>query len=136
MAALVITSIRLVKGADEHQQTLPANVVIPIGTPVVTQDPATGFWILALATTLANAGKPAIAGHAVSVAKNALTAYRAPCVLDVGEALAALALGASVYLSDTPGTLADVAGTVSTVIGVVEGAFASGPTPDKLLRLL
>lgn len=135
MAALVITTIRLVKGADEHQETLPSNVAVPIATPMVTQDPTTGFWVLALATNAGALGTPAIAAH-VAAAKQALTAYRAPCVLDVGEALAALAVGASVYASDTPGTLADAAGTVSRVIGVVVGAFASGTTPDKLLRLV
>lgn len=135
MAAIVITTIRLVKGADEHQTTLAANVAVPIATPLVTQDPTTGRWILALATTAAALGDPMVAAH-VAVAKEALTAYRAPCLLDVGEALAAMAIGDLVYASDTPGTLSTTAGTVSRVLGRVQGAFGSGATPDKLLQLL
>lgn len=55
-------------------------------------------------------------------------------ILDMGEALAALAFDASVFLSDTDATLADSAGTVSTVIGkVVPGWNAT--TADKLLML-
>lgn len=133
MAALTITTIRLVKGADEHQETLPANVAVPIATPMVTQDPTTGNWVLALATSAGALGTPAIAAH-VAAAKQALTAYRAPCILDLGEALAGLAIGAKVYASDTAGTLADAAGTVSRVMGTVVGAFGN-TTPDKLLRL-
>ncbi|MBA2702699.1 MAG: hypothetical protein H0U60_02490 [Blastocatellia bacterium] len=133
MAALTITTIRLVRGDDEHQETLAANVAVPITTPMVTQDPTTGNWVLALATTTGNLGTPAIALH-VAVAKQALTAVRAPCILDLGEALAGLAIGAKVYASDTAGTLADAAGTVSRVMGTVIGAFAS-TTADKLLRL-
>jgi hypothetical protein len=63
-----------------------------------------------------------------------VTAVKGPCILDVGEALAALAYGAVVYLSDTDGTLADAAGTVSTKVGNVLPGFAA-VTPDKLLRV-
>jgi tetrahydromethanopterin S-methyltransferase subunit E len=53
--------------------------------------------------------------------------------LPVGEALDSLAYGAVVYLSNTDGTLADTAGTVSKKIGVVVPALATVSTPDKLL---
>lgn len=53
-------------------------------------------------------------------------------VLNVGNALGDLAFAAAVYLSDTDGTLADAAGTVSTVVGKVIGGYAA-TTADKLL---
>jgi len=54
-----------------------------------------------------------------------------------GFALTAMAYDAAVYLSDTDKTLADAAGTVSTVVGRVVPAFANaiGTTPDKLLHI-
>jgi hypothetical protein len=55
-------------------------------------------------------------------------------VLD-GYDLSSLAYGALVYLSDTDGTLADAAGTVSVVVGrVVPGTSTTlGTSFDKLL---
>lgn len=55
-------------------------------------------------------------------------------LLDVGNALGGLAFAAAVYLSDTDGTLADSAGTVSTVVGKVVSAFGA-TTADKLLHV-
>lgn len=55
-------------------------------------------------------------------------------IVDLGDALDALAYDADVFLSDTDGTLADAAGTVSKVIGTVVPAFGA-TTADKLLRL-
>lgn len=56
-------------------------------------------------------------------------------ILDLGEALAALAFNAPVYVSDTDATLADTAGTVSRVAGRVVPGWASGGTADKLFAL-
>lgn len=53
-------------------------------------------------------------------------------ILNVGNALSALAYGADVFLSDTDGTLADTAGTVSTIVGKVIPGYGN-VTPDKLL---
>lgn len=134
MANLTITTIRVVVCDDEHQMTLPANVAVPIGTPIVTQDPTTGNWVLADASDAPGLGTPYVAGQAVA-AKEALTAYRAPCILDLGEALAGLAVGAKVYASDDAGTLADAAGSVSKVMGTVIAAHGSAAGFDKLLLL-
>lgn len=55
-------------------------------------------------------------------------------VLDMGDALGGLTYDDDVYLSDTDGTLADAAGTVSLIVGtVIPGWIAT--TPDKLLRV-
>jgi hypothetical protein len=55
-------------------------------------------------------------------------------VVDIGEALVGLAPGAPIYLSDTDGTLATTAGTVSVVAGRVEAGWG-GLTADLLLRI-
>jgi len=52
-----------------------------------------------------------------------------------GFDVSGLAFGASVYLSDTDKTLADAAGTVSTVVGKVYPGLASSPTRDKILKV-
>jgi hypothetical protein len=58
-------------------------------------------------------------------------------IVDLGDALDALAFNAAVYVSDTDATLADSAGTVSRVVGRVVAGHANiiGGTPDKLLML-
>lgn len=132
MANLTISACHLVKGDDEHMLTLPASVDIAAGQ-AVRPDAASGKWVLALATSAANAGDTHVALTTVK-AGEPLTAVKSSCVLDVGEALAALSFGAIVYLSDTAGTLADSAGTVSTVMGKVIPGWAY-TTPDKLLRV-
>jgi hypothetical protein len=55
-------------------------------------------------------------------------------VIDIGEALVGLTPGAAIYLSDTDGTLATTAGTVSVVFGRVEAGWG-GLTADLLLRV-
>ncbi len=132
MANLTVTSAHLVKGDDEHQLTLPAGVNINAGQ-AIRPDASTGKWVLALATTAANVGDTHIALATVKAGES-LTGVKAPCILDLGEALAAMDFGAVVYLSDTAGTLADTAGTVSTQVGKVVPGWAN-TSPDKLLRV-
>lgn len=55
-------------------------------------------------------------------------------IVDLGEALASLAYGAAVYLSDTDATLADAAGTVSTIVGHVIAGWGA-TSADKLLSV-
>lgn len=55
-------------------------------------------------------------------------------ILDLGDALASLSIGDLVYVSNTDGTLADAAGTVSTVVGVVVPGLGE-TTADKLLQV-
>lgn len=55
-------------------------------------------------------------------------------VLDVGaSALDSLTFDDIVYLSNTDGTFADAAGTVSTTVATVVAGWAYGSTADKLL---
>jgi len=54
--------------------------------------------------------------------------------VDVGEGLVGLNYGALVYVSDTDGTFADAAGTVSVIAGQVIPGFGN-TTADKLLWL-
>lgn len=73
-----------------------------------------------------------LAAHTV-IAGEPVTAIRKG-VMD-GVDVSGLAYDAVVYLSDTDGTLADAAGTVSTVVGrVIPGTSVTlGTSPDKLL---
>lgn len=132
MANLVITSARLVKGADEHQLTLPAGVAIVAGQ-YVKPDSVSGKWALGNAAAAGNIGDGFIALNSAA-AGEPVTAVKGPCIVDIGEALAALGYGAPIYLSDVDGTLADTAGTVSTKVGNVMPAWGA-TTPDKLLRV-
>ena len=59
---------------------------------------------------------------------------KSAAILDLGEALAALAYGAPVYLSDTDATLGTTAGTVSIVVGHVTPGW-NATVADKLLIL-
>ena len=52
-----------------------------------------------------------------------------------GFDLSGLNFGAAVYASDTDKTLADAAGTVSTVVGRVYPGLAGGATFDKILKV-
>jgi hypothetical protein len=65
-------------------------------------------------------------GQAVTVIREGL--------LDVGNILGDLAIGAPVYLSDTLGRLSDTAGTVNTIVGRVVPAWGN-LTSDKLLMV-
>lgn len=94
----------------------------------------TGFQALGNATTSAEAGagNPRRGLALNTVAVNETTTFIKKGLLNVGSALSALAYGAQVFLSDTDGTLADAAGTVSTVVGYVVPGYGAA-TPDKLL---
>ena len=48
-------------------------------------------------------------------------------ILWLGDALDGLSFGATVYLSDTDGVLADAAGTVSKVVGTVVPLYGHSP---------
>lgn len=135
MANLSITAadVRLVRGDNEHQHTAPAGEAITAGQ-YVRLNTSTGKFELGNGTTSGEVGnKGFVAGRTVA-ADETLTAYGGDALLDVGDALDALNFGAVVYLSDTDGTLADSAGTVSKTVGVVTSGWAA-TTADKLLQL-
>lgn len=112
------------------QLTVPEAETLAVGQPA-RFDTSTGKATKANGTTAAEAAVYGIVSH--RSADGVVTLLRKG-VLD-GFALDALDFGADVFLSNTDGTLADTAGTVSTVVGhVVPGtATTLGTTYDKLL---
>lgn len=122
--------IRVVKSIE--QDTAPAGEAIVAGAPV--RRDTSGRWTNANGTNATEALMYGIATHD-ALAGEALTAIN-DGELD-GYDLDGLAYGASVFLSDTDGRLADAAGTVSLIVGEVAAAHsqALGSNPDKVLRL-
>lgn len=108
----------------------PVNEAISAGMPVRT-DSSTGFSTPGNGTTTTEANIRAIACNTADYANATITRMKRG-VLDVGNALSALGYGAPVYVSDTDGTLADAAGTVTLIVGYVMPAWGN-TTPDKLL---
>ena len=62
------------------------------------------------------------------------TIARPGAIIDLGDALDAVAFDAPIYVSDTDAAIATSAGTVSRVVGRVVPAFGS-TTADKLLEV-
>lgn len=110
----------------------PAEVAVTAGQ-AVKLNTSTGKVNLALATTAPNAVTVGLALTSTDRQPQAPTVIRRG-VVDLGAALDALAYGATVYLSDTAGTLADTAGTSSKIVGTVIPGYAE-TTPSKLLRI-
>jgi hypothetical protein len=130
MPDLVITSVRIVEWIDKHDA--PSNEVFAVGEAM--RFSSTGAVTPSNGTTTTEANFQGIAtiesdriGKTINVVRDG--------ILDVGEALAGLAPGDAIYLSDTDGTLATTAGTVSVVVGRVEPGNANGTTADLLLRV-
>lgn len=128
MTDLVIENVHIVEWTDKFDA--PSNEVFNYEAVRYHTD---GTVTPANGTTSTEANFQGIAtikservGQAVTVVRDGL--------LDVGDALDALAFGAPVYLSDTDGTLADAAGTVSVIVGRVVPGHGS-LTADKLLRV-
>jgi hypothetical protein len=132
MALLTIAAadVRVVKRADEHQHTAPAGEAITAGQYIRWS--TAGKFELGNATAAGEVGDGFIAEKSVAVGE-AVTGLKGPTLIDVGDALSVIAYGGSVFLSDTDGTLADAAGTVSTVVGKVVPGWAG--SAKKLLRL-
>lgn len=141
MANLTIdaATVRLARGSDE----------VLITAPMLEAGTAGQYFRLATATGKLEKGNGTSAGEVGnvggilldSVATIGLTGTIAirgsKAIVDLGEAVAALAWDAPVYLSDTDATLADSAGTVSTVIGrVVPGWNNPSGVADKLVMLV
>jgi hypothetical protein len=94
--------------------------------------PATGKLTKGNATTAAEVG----AGEGICITRqvNTITVVKKG-ILWLGEdALNALQFGATIYLSNTDGTLADTAGTVSKVVGTVVPLYGHS-TFKKALRV-
>lgn len=136
MANLALVTANRVRNASKNYSitdTSTADEAIVAGAPVRLAT-ATGKFTNANGSSAGEARVLGIALHTVA-AGEALT------ILMYGELdgvdIAALAYDAAVYLSDTDGTLADAAGTVSTIVGRVVPAWATtlGTAADKVLRV-
>lgn len=132
MADLTISTIRPIEVWEKADG--PTDETLAAGA-AVRRDTTSAKFTKGNATA---AGEAAIYGISLTKAHyagQAITAVRRGLV-DVGNALDALAFGASVYLSNTDGALADAAGTVSVVVGTVVPMWSpSSGTPDKVLRV-
>jgi hypothetical protein len=120
-----------VVGFPIQQLTLPAAEAITAGAPVRID--TAGKFTNSNGTSAGEARVWGIATKTVA-AGEALTAVRRG-ILD-GFTFSQ-AYDAAIYLSDTDGTLADAAGTVSTVVGRVVPGWSQllGSNPDKLLSV-
>lgn len=130
MTDLVITSCRIVQAQDKD--TLPFAEALEPGQAVRLDD-STGKLTKANGTTadeaqmvgvLATEGGAGVRGTFVRQG-----------LLDVGNALSALDYGATIFLSDTDGALADAAGTIEVPVAVVWPAFGTSGVADKLLKV-
>jgi predicted RecA/RadA family phage recombinase len=134
MANIALVTANKVEVVSSHiQMTLPAAEAIVAGA-AVRMDVSSGKFTNANGTLAAEARIYGVALKTVA-AGEPVTAIRKG-VMD-GHALSGMAYDAAVYLSDTDGTLADAAGTVSTVVGrVIPGtATTLGTAFDKLLMV-
>jgi hypothetical protein len=132
MANLTITNVHIVR-IFEMEPDGPVNEVVAVGVPVRV-DATTGKYTPSNATTTTENQYKGIAVNTGDYANATISVMRKG-ILDVGNALSGINYGLPVYLSDTDGTLADAAGTVSTIVGYVMPGFAS-TTPDKLLLVI
>ena len=130
MTNLTITAAAVALVQEFESLTLPVDEAVTAGQ-VGRLNTTTGKLTKANGTTAAEA-------RAVGVFVRSSRFVNEPVhlikrgVLDLGAALDSVALDAVIYLSDTDGTLADSAGTVSTKIGRVIPAFGN-VSADKLL---
>lgn len=129
MPDLVITNVHIVEWIDKFDA--PSNEVFDFEAVRYATD---GTVTPANATTTTEnkfagvaTNKSTRIGQAVTVVRDGL--------LDVGDALDAMAFGDPIYLSDTDGVFATTAGTTSVVAGTVVPAHGNGPTADKLFRV-
>lgn len=135
IALVTAGRVHLVEAIGHGQQrSLISGELIVAGAPVYI-DPTTGRVFNSDANV---AGKNVVYGIAsigVGSAGLAVTVIKVG-TLD-GYNLDAVPFGASIFVSDTAGRLADAAGTLSLPVGrVVPGlAVPIGTTPDKLLEV-
>jgi hypothetical protein len=131
MADLTITATAVAPVSILERITAPAAEAINAGQ-AVRFDVSSGKLTKANGSSAAEARMSGLALQSVAAGET-LTALRKGLV-DVGNALSALAYDADVYLSDTDGTLADAHGTVTLIAATVVPGWGY-TTADKLLRL-
>jgi hypothetical protein len=132
MANLTVTAsaVALARASQSQVVQKPAAVAITAGQPVY--EDSNGKWALAIGTGAGTARAFGIAINGATVAGQTVSVATTGALMDLGNALSALAMDAAVYVSDTAGTLADAAGTNSFIVGRVTSAWAA-TSADKLL---
>lgn len=131
MTALTITAANVRAVTIIDQSTAPANVALTRGQ--VVRIGTGGKWVLANATDAANLGsRRGIVLKDVGADETVTVLHKG--TIDLNPSLDALAIGASVFVSDTSGALDDAAGTVSSVAGTVVAGWAE-TSVAKLLRI-
>lgn len=124
---IVTTEVAAVEYIDSF--TVPLNEAVPIGG--YGRVDSNGQLNLGNATTAGEVGyRRGIVVETLAEAARVM----ADGLLDLGSALDGLSIGDRVYISDTDGLLADAAGTVSVIAGVVVPGLGE-TTADKLLRV-
>lgn len=137
MTNLAVTKCRLVRGSDEVLLTAPMAEASTVGQ-YNRLNTTTGFLEKGNGSSAGELGTVAgvlLDAEPLIGLTGSIVLLKSNAIIDLGEALAALAFDASVFVSDTDATLADTAGTVSRIVGKVVPGFA-GTTADKLLMLV
>lgn len=111
----------------------PCAVAINAGQLV--REDTNGRWAIANATSAPNAGNRVAMAINNGSALEAITAVYKGLINLGGTALDGVANDAAIFLSDTPGTPATSAGTVSKQVATVTSIRASSSQIDKLLRM-
>lgn len=132
MALLNVTASAVAPVRPIEQFTAPAGEIITAGQ-FVRFNTTTGYLELGNGLTATEARRGGIAIDSAPVIGMTITVVTKG-VIDLGNALGSLTYDDDVYLSNTDGQLADAAGSVSYIVGVVVPGFAS-LTPDKLLAV-
>ncbi|MEB2351865.1 MAG: hypothetical protein OZ924_10670 [Burkholderiaceae bacterium] len=134
----VIDRVRLIEPLGERAEvSVPAGAALAPGAPA--RFDANGKAIAADATVAGNAAAYGLnATRGVNQANITCQVVRRGKVAlydaNGANVLAGLAYGAQVFLSNTPGRLADAAGTVSVAMGRVVPFWSANP-PEKVLEL-
>lgn len=135
MTDLVVTAAEVAPVTVEESISGYAAEAIAAGQ-YVRLDTTTGQLALGNGTAAGEARAGGIALRSV-VAGQELTILRKGEIY-LGDALDALTFDDDIFLSNTDGTLADAAGTVSVIVGTVVplyGQGGPGSAPDKALRV-
>jgi hypothetical protein len=128
--AITAADVRIVR-IVEMLPDGPANEALNAGEPV-RLDTTTGKYTPANGTAAGEARVVGIAVNTAYVANETISVMRKG-ILDIGDAMDALAYDLPIYMSDTDGTLADDASsTVDVVVGRVVAGWAD-TAGDKLL---
>jgi hypothetical protein len=133
LAAVVAADVALVE-SPRNPRSVPAGATITAGMVVRMNTSARLVGADGSAAGTADAIGIALKG---GPAGTAISVAGANAIVDLGDALSAVAYGAPVYLSDTgtnTGVMGDAAGTATRIVGWCIPAFGN-TTADKLLRV-